>query len=301
MRIIVALLAALLVPVLAAPAVAQGPCEGADCLEITLLATGLDQPKGIDKAMTFQGPGGLGDYLYVAESGKNQMVFVDKGGLGAVDFCPTKGQFPVGVACTGMPFAQYIYVGNAMEKGIWKADVDGRIRSFALENKGIADMAFGGIPYGHELYAGEWAMGNIWKVDCFGQAELFASLPGTETRYLEFAPNGAGFSEELYFTDYVNGDIYRVDPTGTPHFLVATGSPCLEGLAFSKEPPFGKALWAGDICTGEIFRYDRWGHLRTFDFGFEGVADIIFDYDLDGRYTMYLVDGHDSVFAVNIN
>ncbi len=268
-----------------------------DRFEVTTLVTGLATPKGLDSALFRAGAGPMGSYLYVAESGADQILEVDRftGDMEIVAY--TLGSFPVGLSCFGGAFDQFMYVGNAFGGGIVRIDQDGFAELFALDGMDIAGLDFGHGPFGADLYAGEWTMGSIWRVDVHGNATLFASIPTCETRYLQFSQGGP-FGTYLYFTDAVTGDIYRVDPSGQEEVFASTGADCLEGLAFSPGGAFGKYLYVGDVCSGEIFRVAPNGAVEVWADGFDGVADIIFKPGGVGGFTMYLVDGHSSVFAI---
>ena len=259
--------------------------------KFTLLADGLVQPKGIVSALHRAGAGQFGHDLYVAESGTDQIVTVDKRGTGSVDFASV-GDFPVGVAFCGGKFGEYLYVGNAYSGGIDKVDLNGTATNFALPGMSIAGLDFGRGPYGGYLYAGEYPTGKIWKVDPAGNATLFASGPG-ETRYLKFS-HGNGFGTFLYYTDAFTGNIYKVDPSGTVSIFASTSTPPswgLEGLAFSPGGAFGHFLYAGNLTTGEIFQVAPDGTVTTWASGFDGVADIHFEPGKRGGFTMYIVDG----------
>ncbi len=283
-----------------------GPAHGAPTVpagfKVTLLASGLKQPKGIVSALHRAGAGQFGHPLYVAESGANQIVTVDKGGAGATPFAPTGG-FPVGVAYGGGPFGEFLYVGNAFAGGITRVDPSGTVTPFALPGKDISGLDFGRGDYGNDLYAGEWPVGNIWRVDEAGTAALFAAAPGKQTRYLKFS-HGDAFGQQLYFTDFSTGDINRVSPGGAVALFAATGSPCLEGFDFSPGGAFGNFLYAGDVCTGNILSVAPDGTVSLWASGFAGVADIHFEPVAmgpgdGGGFTMYISDGHDSVYAVS--
>lgn len=268
--------------------------------ELDLLATGLDTPKGIDAVQFRAGAGQMGKYLYVAESGADQIVEVDTRTGDVQYYADSMGTFPVGLACYGGPFGRFMYVGNATvtEGGIVKIDTDGNAETFALDGYGIAGLDFGSGPYGKYLYAGAWATGDIWRIDREGNAEMFASIPTCQTRYLQFS-HGGGFGHGLFFTDFYTGDIYRVDPDGQEMLFTSTGSDCLEGLQFSPGGVFGHYMYVGDLCSGEIFRVSPDGTVELWAEGFEGVADIIFKPGGRGGFTMYIVDGHSSVYAIS--
>lgn len=260
----------------------------------TLLASGLNQPKGIVSALHRAGDGPFGHDLYVAESGANQIVTVDKGGAGAAFFAST-GSFPVGVAFYGGTYDKYLYVGVAYGGGVTRVDPGGTVSPFALAGKSIAGLDYGRGAYGPDLYAGEWPIGNIWRVDSSGNSTPFSSVPATQTRYLKFS-HGGWFGTFLFYTDINSGDIYRVAPDGSASVFASTGSPCLEGLDFSPGGAFGHYLYAGDVCTGDIFQVDQTGKVKLWASGFEGVADIHFEPVAQGPghgggFTMYLVTG----------
>ncbi len=267
--------------------------------QVTLLADGLASPKGLDAATYRAGAGHMGKNLMVAESGLNQIVDINRF-TGEVEyFAGTMGSFPVGIGCYGGPFGSYMYVGNAMGGGIVRIDELGTVEPFALTNLDIAGLDFGKGQYGKYLYAGEWQVGNIWRVDKFGTPELFATIPFCETRYLQFAQGGP-FGHLLYFTDYLTGDVYRVYPDGTWEIFTNLGGPGIEGFAFGPGGAWGHDLYVGNLTTGEIFRVFPDGTYEIWASGFQGVADIIFLPGKRGGFTMYIVDGHSSVFAISL-
>jgi hypothetical protein len=269
--------------------------------EATLLATGLDQPKGVVSAHHRAGAGPFGHDLYVAESGANRITRVDKAGAGATPFTTIApaGGFPVGVAFYGGPFAQSLYVGAAtggVPGGVLTVDSTGLVvLPFALPGAGIAGLDFGRGPYGHDLYAGQWIPGFIWRVDAAGNATQFVDcLPAPscpwQTRYLKFS-HGNGFGHRLYFTDFGTGDIYKVDPAGNVSLFASTGDVGLEGLDFSSGGAFGRYLYAGSLFSGNIYQVDSSGNVTLWASGFAGAADIHFEPGGRGGLTMYLVTG----------
>ena len=269
-----------------------------DGFKVTELATDLSQPKGIISALHRAGAGQFGHDLYVAESGTDQIVKVDKQGGGATPFASTNN-FPVGVAFSGGPFGKYLYVGNAFSGGIQQDDKNGIVSAFALAGQSIAGLDFGQGAYGNYLYAGEYPVGKIHKVDTSGTATLFLHNTGTETRYLKFS-HGNGFGTFLYYTDFLSGDIYKVDPAATPTVFASTSDSALEGLAFSPGGVFGHYLYTGGINSGNIYQVAPDGTVTTWASGFGGVADIHFEPGKRGGFTMYIVDGQSSghVYAI---
>jgi hypothetical protein len=265
--------------------------------EVEILAEGLNTPKGIISPLFRSGVGAFEQELYVAESGADQVLVVDKDGAGAIVFAPTN-DFPVGVAFGGGSFGRYLYVGNAFSGGIQRVDMQGNVTPFALPGQSIAGLDFGRGLYGQDLYAGEWTTGAIWRVDPAGQAVLFSDNPGTQTRYLKFS-HGGSFGTYIYYTDILFGDIYRVDPTGIAELFASVGSPCLEGLDFSAGDAFGHHLYVGDICTGDIFQVGPDGSVELWGYGFENAADIHFQPSKQGGFTMYVASGIDKVYAVH--
>jgi hypothetical protein len=264
-----------------------------------VLASGLNQPKGLTSALFRAGAGPFGHDLYVAESGANRVVRVDKSGSGATAFANT-GNFPVGVALYGGPFAQYLYVGNAFSgDGIDRVDSLGNTTDFALNGTGVTGLDFGRGRFGHYLYAGVWTQGEIHKVDGAGNASLFSSKPGTQTRYLKFS-HGNKFGHYLYYTDFNSGNIYRVDHKGNVSLFAQTNTSGLEGLDFAPGGAFGHYLYVGSLSTGEIFKVDRYGNVELWADGFDGAADIHFQPGKCGSgFTMYMVDGHSQVYAIS--
>ncbi|MHC5114434.1 MAG: NHL repeat-containing protein [Planctomycetota bacterium] len=260
-----------------------------DDFQVRLVTTNLDQPKGLDAPLFRAGVGSMGGKLFVAESGADRVLEIDLR-TGDVDQFALTGSFPVGVGCYGGPFGAHMYIGNASGSGVVTCDPFGLVEPFALMDKDIAGLDFGKGQFGNDLYAGEWAAGKIWRVDRFGNEELFAELPGGQTRYLKFS-HGGQFGQYLYFTDFATGDINRIDPDGNIEFFANTGTSMLEGLAFSPGGAFGKFLYVGDLGTGEIFRIDAQGNVELWADGFEGVADIIFKPGKRGGFTMFFVDG----------
>ncbi|MFC1968724.1 hypothetical protein ACFLVX_05020 [Chloroflexota bacterium] len=269
-----------------------------DEYEVTHLASGLNQPKGIISPLHRAGAGQFGNKLYVAESGLDQVATVDKTGAGASPFASV-GDFPVGVAFSGGNYGEYLYVGNAFAGGIDRIDANGNVTAFALAGQGIAGMDFGRGAYGNYLYAGEWGVGNIWKVDPSGNASLFATVPG-QTRYLKFS-HGNGFGTYLYYTDFFTGDIYQVDTNGIASLFAQTSDNSLEGLAFSPGGVFGHYLYAGSIGSGNIYQVAPDGAVTLWASGFGGVADIHFEPGKKGGFTMYIVDGQydGNVYAIS--
>jgi hypothetical protein len=278
---------------------AQGPTVP-DGFEVTLLASGLNAPKGIVSPLHRAGAGPFGHYLYVAEAQGDDIAKVDKAGAGATLFADSVGDFPVGVAFFGGPFGNNLYVGNAFGGGIVKVDPSGTVSPFALPGNDIAGLDFGRGHYGSFLYAGEWSAGNIYQVDPSGAATLFATVAGTQTRYLKFSHGGA-FGTFLYFTDFWSGDIYQVDPSGVATLFASTGTPSLEGLDFSPGGAFGHFLYAGALSTGDIFRVAPDGSVELWASGFGGVADIHFEPGKRGGFTMYISDGQSPghVYAIS--
>ena len=264
---------------------------------VRLLTDGLVQPKGIDAALHGTGAGPMGANIYVAESGLDQMVEIDIH-TGAISLFSATGDFPVGVGCWGGPFSQYMYVGCAFSGGgIERISVDGIGTPFAMQGMNVSGLDFGKGPFGPNLYAGEWQVGNIWQVDPAGNATLFASIPG-ESRYLR-SSGGGQFGHYLYVTDFTTGKIYRIDASGNDSLFADTGVPGLEGLAFGPGGVFGKDLYVGNLSTGEIYRVAQDGTVTLWASGFPGVADILFKPGGAGGFSMYLVDGHSSVYLVS--
>ena len=267
----------------------------------TLLASGLNQPKGVVSPLHRAGAGPFGHYLYVAESGANRIAQVDKTGAGATAFAPTAplGGFPVGVAFYGGPFAQSLYVGAAIggvPGGVLTVDSTGLVvLPFALPGVGIAGLDFGRGAYGRDMYAGQWTAGFIWRVDAAGNATQFVNcLPAPscpwQTRYLKFS-HGNGFGHRLFFTDFPTGDIYMVDPAGNVSLFASTGDAGLEGLDFSFGGAFGHYLYTGSLNSGNIYQVDPAGNVSLWASGFAGVADIHFEPGKRGGSTLYLVTG----------
>ncbi len=298
--IVAALVSVLIAQVVYAP---TGPAVPAG-FKVTVLASGLSQPKGIVSALHRAGAGPFGHDLYVAESGANQIQKVSKTG-GATPFAST-GSFPVGVAFFGGTFAKYLYVGNAFSGGITRIDTSGTmVMPFALPGMSISGLDFGRGKFGPYLYAGEWPVGNIHRVDSTGTPVPpmpFASIPG-QSRYLKFS-HGNGFGTLLYVTEIINGDIYQVNHTGAWNIFASIGSPCLEGLDFSPGGAFGHYLYVGDVCNGNIYRVAPDGTWIVWASGFPGVADIHFEpvakgVASGGGFTMYVVDGVSAVYAIS--
>lgn len=264
-----------------------------------VLASDLNQPKGVISALFRAGAGPFGHDLYVAESGADRVVRVDKGGAGATAFANT-GNFPVGVALYGGPFGQYLYVGNAFNgDGVDRIDSLGNATDFALNGSNVSGLDFGRGHYGSYLYAGVWQQGEIYKVDGAGNASLFSSNPGTQTRYLKFS-HGNKFGQYLYYTDFNSGNVYRVDPEGNATLFAQTNTNGLEGFDFGPGGAFGHYLYAGSLSTGEIFRIDPDGNVELWADGFDGAADIHFEPGkCGGGFTMYMVDGHSRVYAIS--
>lgn len=271
----------------AAPTVPAG-------FNVTLLASGLISPKGIVSALHRAGAGQFGHDLYVAESGAGNITDVGKGGAGASAFATT-GFFPVGVAFSGGPFGEFLYVGRAFGGGIARVDPSGSVTPFALAGMSISGLDFGRGAYGNDMYAGEWPMGKIHRVDPNGTATLFANMSGNETRYLKFS-HGNAFGTFLYYTDLLSGKIYKVDPSGNAAVFANIGSPCLEGFDVSSGGAFGHYLYAGDVCNGNIYRVAPDGTVMTWATGFGGVADIHFEplamgqAKKGGGFIMYIAD-----------
>lgn len=273
-----------------------------DGFRVDVLADDLDSPKGIVSPLFRAGAGPFGHELYVAESGEDRIVTVDKAGAGVVEFATSDDlfDFPVGLAFSGGPFGKYLYVGNASSEGVARVDVAGNAMLFALDGESVGGLDFGHGPYGHDLYAAVYDAGEIWRVDPTGQAVLFASEPGTEPRYLKFS-HGGGFGTYLYFSDYYAGDIYRVDPAGIANLFasVGTGFHCLEGLDFSPGGAFGHYLYVGDLCTGDVFQVAPDGSVGLWAYDFDGAADIHFEPGKEGGFTMYIASGEHNVYAVS--
>jgi len=263
---------------------------------VEILAQGLNQPKGIVSALHRAGAGPFGHDLYVAESGTSRILTVDKDGAGAAPFAGV-GTFPVGVAFSGGPFGNRLYVGNAFGGGIDAVDPAGNVAPFALAGVDVSGLDFGHGDYGNDLFAGLWTAGEIDRVDPGGIATLFAVNPGTQTRYLKFSHGGA-FGTLLYYTDFLTGDIYQVLPDGTPILFASTASDCLEGFDFGPGGAFGHYLYVGDVCTGDIFRVSPLGDVELWGEGFDKAADIHFEPGDAGGFTMYVASGRDKVYAV---
>ena len=265
--------------------------------ETRILASGLVQPKGLDAALHGAGAGPMGQNVFVAESGLNRIVEVDIRTGVVTPVCPA-ADFPVGVACWGGPFAQYMYVGCAFSGGgIERISADGVGMPFALAGRNVAGLDFGKGPFGSDLYAGEWTLGNVWRVDPDGNETLFATVPG-ESRYLRFS-QGGDFGHFLYVTDYATGYIHRIDPQGNVTLFAQTGAYGLEGLAFGPGGEFGKELYVGSLATGEIFRVAADGTVTLWATGFPGVADILFKPGGGGGFSMYFVDGNSAVHVIS--
>lgn len=296
MRKMQILVAGLAVALIAVPVAAQPVVP--DDFEVTVLATGLVQPKGLDSALFRAGAGRMGKDLFVAESGLDRVVTVEREGSMPVVFSMTNGSFPVGVGCFGGPFGPYLYCGNAMGGGIDRLDSEGVAVPFALPGMSIAGLAFGKGEFGGDLYAGEWTTGDIWRIDREGNAVLFATIPNGQSRYLHFS-HGGPYGHYLYVTDFITGDIYRIDPDGNVMMFASTGAACLEGLAISPGGAFGQMLFAGDLCAGEIYAVAPDGTVTLWAYGFNGAADMIFEPGGKGGFTMFMVDGVDSVYAIS--
>jgi DNA-binding beta-propeller fold protein YncE len=289
--VVAPLLAAL---ALAAPSAAQ---TVPNPFRVDLLAGGLSQPKGLDSARYQAGAGGMGEYLYVAESGANRVVEVDLKTGAVQPMASTLGTFPVGIGCYGGPFANYMYLGSAFSGGLERIDSNGVATPFALAGMPLAGLDFGKGQFGHDLYVGEWLAGNVWRVDTLGNATLFATVPG-QSRYLEFSQGGA-FGQFLYVTEYLSGDVYRIDPQGAVTLFASTGTAGVEGLALGPGGAFGTNLFVGNLITGQILEITATGSVGVWGSGFPGVADIRFVPGGKGGFTMALVDGVSSVFTVH--
>lgn len=277
-----------------------------DGFQVRLVATGLDQPTGLD-ILQQRGPV-THPAIFVTEAGTNKVVEVNLANGDCVDFAYTMGSFPVGIKCREEPGGMGMYIGNSMGYGIVKIDQTGGVQPFALKDKNIAGLDFGEGPFGSALYAGEWQSGKIWKVaDTFvdlgsagedntdnhgkyGNAKVFVELEGCQTRHMEFAPSGGLFGDYLYCTDAVEGNVYRVSPGGIVKLFASVGSTQLEGMAFGFGTEFGAYLYVGDLDTGEIFRIDEHGNVALWAKGFAGVADIMFRW-VGTEVRMYVVDG----------
>ena len=264
------------------------------------VATGLQQPKGLDAAHYHAGVGPMGRNLFVAESGLDRITEVNKL-TGAWAPMASSSTFPVGVACYGGPFGMYMYVGNAMSGGVTKVAEDGTVTPFALAGMSVAGLDFGKGVFGEYLYAGEWVAGDIWRIDAAGNATLFASLPaGSQSRYLAIS-HGGEFGTYIYVSDYMTGNVYRVDPVGNVSFFTnVTSAYGLEGLTFGPGGAFGKDLFLGSLSTGEIFKVSADGTTVVWGSGFPGVADILFVPGGKGGFTMYFVDGQSNGSVVGV-
>jgi hypothetical protein len=294
LSVVVLFLSAYAIQAISDPTVPQG-------FKVTVLATGLNAPKGIVSPLHRAGAGPFGHFLYVAESGADDIAKVDKAGAGASFFASTGvADFPVGVAFFGGPFGNFLYVGGAFGGGIVKIDPSGTVAPFALPTMLIAGLDFGHGAYGSDLYAGEWAAGNIHRVDPLGNATLFANIPGTQTRYLKFSHGGA-FGTFLFYTDFITGDIHQVDATGVATLFASTGAQSLEGFDFSPGGAFGHFLYAGSLQTGDIYRVAPDGTVELWASGFTGAADIHFEPGKKGGFTMYVSDGKNPghVYAIS--
>jgi len=266
--------------------------------DVTVLADGLNQPKGLDFATHQAGAGAMGRNVFVAESGVNRILEVATDGSGYEVHATNVGLFPVGMACYGGPFGRYMFVGVAFSGGIYRCGDDGVAAPYALAGMDVAGLDFGKGDFGGLLYAGEWTTGNIWRLYPDGSTELFTTIPNIQTRYISFSDGGA-FGHYLYVTNYLAGEIYRVAPDGTYELFADIGSPALEGLAFSRGGAFGKYLYAGDLSLGEIYRVDADGSFEVWATGFDGAADIRFMPGGPGGFTMYMVDGVSKVYQIN--
>jgi hypothetical protein len=292
------LLTALFLPALQGQAYGQTLPDG---FEFEVLADGLNQPKGIVSPPHRAGAGQFGhDLLYVAVSGANVVVTVDKNGAGAQPFAST-GPFPVGVAFFGGPFGEFLYVGNASANlpgtfGIERIDPEGNTTGFALEATLIAGLDFGRGAFGKDLYAGNWTQGLIRRVDPGGNTTIFAQNPGTQTRYLKFS-HGGPFGTLLYYTDFKTGDIYRVDPDGNVTLFAQTGDIGLEGLDFSPGCAFGHYMYTGSLYTGNVYQVAPDGTVTLWGW-FDGAADIHFEPGNRGGFVMYIASGRSKVYAV---
>lgn len=267
--------------------------------QVRLVATDLIQPKGLESTPHGTGLGPAGHDLFIAESGANRVVRIEPQTGEKTLVGDTLGGFPVGIRVNAGAFGHSLFLGDAFGGGVECMDLDGACSPFAISNRSVAGMDFGRGAFGNELYVGEWATGNIWRIDREGNAELFATIPNGETRYMKFSHDGQ-FGNFLYVTDYRTGNIHRVDANGNIAIFASTASPCLEGLDFSTGGAFGRYLYAGDICTGDMFRIAPDGTVELFASGFEGVADLKFVPGPKGGATLYMVDGHRSVFEITI-
>lgn len=281
------------VSAIAMPAVVPAP------FEVRLVATDLIQPKGIESTPHGTGMGPAGHDLFIAESGANRIVRIDPNTGELTPVANTLGGFPVGIRVDGGPYGQHLFIGDAFGGGVECMHLEGACEPFSITDRSAAGMDFGRGAFGNDLYVGEWAIGNIWRVDREGNAVLFATIPNAESRYMKFSHDGQ-FGNFLYVTDYRSGNIFRVDANGNIALFAQTASPCLEGLDFSKGGAFGRYLYAGDICTGDMFRIAPDGTVELFASGFEGVADIKFVPGPKGGATLYMVDGHTSVFEITM-
>jgi len=268
---------------------------------LTQLASGMFDPKGITSSPANPVAAGcFGNFVYVAESGLNEIDQVSKTG-GFFPFAGS-GSFPVGVNFFGGftgPFGGFLYIGNAFGAGITRSDCSGVVTPFTLGGLGIAGIDLGTGVYAPFAYAGEWQVGNIWKISPTGSATLFGSFPGTQTRYLKFS-QGDLFGTFLYYSDANTGRIVRVGPTGAASTFAVTGSPCLEGFEISPlGSGFGDFMYAGDVCSGTIYQISPTGAVTTWATGFAGVADIHFQIEAT-TITMYVSDaGAGTIYAIS--
>jgi len=278
-----------------------------DGFKATKLAEGLataDGLKGITSALFRAGNGHFGHYLYVARSDNGKIYRVSKEG-GATEFADV-GDFPVGVAFgTSNGFQGYLYVGLAYqtEYAVVRVDPNGKVSNFANISR-IAGIAFSpdGSSYGKYLYAAQWPTGYIYRIDSRGNVYTWhTSIPG-ESRYIKFS-HGGPFGKLLYLSETWSGKIDIVYPDASVSTFVDTGYYGIEGLEISPGGVWGHYLFVGvafGANAGKILRIDPEGNVEVWADGFGSVADIHFQPDGKGGFTMYIVTGtHGEVWAIS--
>lgn len=269
-----------------------------DAFAVNVLAGGLDHPMGLE--IVVDDPKLAGKVLVSASASDCIRMVSEDGSVSTL--CDTLGAFPVGLHGPEGDFGDYVYIANAMAGGIERVDEHGDSKVFALGGMGIADIHFAALRPGHledvDLYALEWSSGIVWRVDHSGAATIFSTLPlGARPQHRGFkldASVSGPFGRYLYVTEMATGDVWRIHPNGTPACFACTGTPGLEGMAFSPGGAFGKFLYVGNSATGGILRVAPDGTVTPWTAIFDGVADI--EFTPDGR--MLVADGIKNVFVI---
>jgi DNA-binding beta-propeller fold protein YncE len=193
------------------------------------------------------------NWIYVANTGGNNVLVFDKGGTTAIQTLNDPNQYPVDVAVDtdGTVYASNIFAtdGSPGSVTVWAPGNTNPTGSLAVPNN--AKVLFCALDKFHNLYVNYIDINSgVGAMVKFKHGQGNAQLTNVVTNF----PGGMEFDQlgRLAAADQIAANVsaYRL-PSGTPVFTVASTGDSL-GVSFSKTRSY---LYVSDAVNGNVYKY----------------------------------------------